>query len=77
MGFKRVANFFLNKEEDTSGNKPQYRGKIKLDKDVMKGEEILISGNRENNCAFSLSIIGPRASGVTKRFPLPEGNLPS
>ena len=44
MVFKRVANFFLNKEEDTSGNKPQYRGKIKLDKDVMKGEEILISG---------------------------------
>tara|TARA_R100000664_G_C2757274_1_gene145434 strand:- start:693 stop:878 length:186 start_codon:yes stop_codon:yes gene_type:complete len=57
MGFKRVANFFLNKEEDTSGNKPQYRGKIKLDKDVMKGEEILISGwvkDGNISCAVSL-----------------------
>ena len=57
MGFKRVANFFLNKEKDTSGNKPQYRGKITLDKDVMQGEEILISGwvkDGNISCAVSL-----------------------
>mgnify|MGYP001344047674 FL=1 len=56
MGFKRVANFFLNKE-DATGNKPQYRGKITLDKTVHAGEEILISGwVKQGNisCAVSL-----------------------
>lgn len=57
MGFKRVANFFLNKEDDSTGNKPQYRGKITLDKTVNAGEEILISGwVKQGNisCAVSL-----------------------
>ena len=57
MGFTRVANFFLNKEKDTSGNKPQFRGKITLDKDVKKGDEILISGWGKDgsiSCAGSL-----------------------
>ena len=50
MGYKRVANFFLNKEKDATGNRPGWKGSITLDKDVKAGENILISvGNSETH----------------------------
>ena len=57
MGYKRVANFFLNKEKDATGNRPAWKGSITLDKTVDAGEMILISGwNKDGNISCAVSI---------------------
>tara|TARA_R110002020_G_scaffold45737_5_gene130678 strand:- start:1057 stop:1242 length:186 start_codon:yes stop_codon:yes gene_type:complete len=55
--YKRVANFFLNKDKEATGNRPTWRGDITLDKPVQAGEKILISGwDKEGNISCAVSI---------------------
>ena len=57
MGYKKVANFMLTKQGDTTGGKPSWKGSIALDKPVMAGETILISGwDKEGNISCAVSV---------------------